>query len=125
MAITPESAGKITEKEITSVAQAEREIDSILAQRYQGDHPVSVSTPLLGLNSRCVKELLRRYEAAGWNVKKKSDGGDIREQRTPQDYWSFSAEPRFSTVTRWEDSSRGHNYQDQGCPPPWADAKRR
>lgn len=81
MAITPEKAGQVTQAEIASVDAAEKKVDEELRKRFQGSGSVNITGPIGGLSERCQKELLRRYEVAGWSITKKHQSADQRDSR--------------------------------------------
>lgn len=89
MAITPQEAARITQKETEALKRAEQELDGLLKQRYRG-RPVRIDVTVNRLTERCRDELIRRYRAAGWDVERKSGPSDPREL-SGAPYWLFKA----------------------------------
>lgn len=68
MAIKPEDCLKITEAEKNTVAAFEKEIDSILRDKFIS-YSSTVQIPIvININQRVLTELLTIYRNAGWSV---------------------------------------------------------
>ena len=107
MAITPNEAGRIREEEREKLRALEREVDACLSRNYQGRGRVNCSSIVGKVTGRVRDELLRRYRAAGWEIKQES----CNDPREPGTFWYFSAAP--VPASAWQG--------DQGAPPPWRD----
>lgn len=79
MAVTPKQAiGNKREIERERIDALEKQFDELLVNDYDGRHGVSISTPK-GVSDFVLAEVVRRFEAAGWTVKREC-GGDQREE---------------------------------------------
>lgn len=122
MAITPGQAGKITEAEIATVERMEAAIDGLLKDGNQGSGAVRITAGLSGLSKRCRQEVLRRFRAAGWAIKKERTSGDIRDPRDrPSDYWMFRAGADLPSTAPYQTDYDfcALKQRDQVSPPPW------
>ncbi len=114
MAITPHEAGKVTEDELQAVSAAEKKLDALLRKNFWGSEKVRVTDPISALNTRCRKELLRRYRAANWVVEEKYNKGDPHPMVRNSDagtYWFFSPQKPIDTSFA--------NQINNPAPPPW------
>ena len=72
MAISPQEAMKLEQKEVEMVAALARDIDRVLAERFDGVNPVTVHVTELDVRdigvvtSRVAQEIVREYGSAGW-----------------------------------------------------------
>lgn len=103
MALTPTQAAALTPTDIKSVSENESLIDSQLINRYVG--PENVLPILVGdLKPKVRAELVRRYEAAGWQVSFNGTGTStsICLQHTTSTTTITEFPPRGTTSTRFE-----------------------
>ena len=116
MAISPQKAGQVTQKETQAIDGAEKEIDKILRNQFQRSGSVKITKPISSLSTRGRKELLRRFRAAGWSITEGyfegTDHGTIRRSDAHA-YWTFKESPARS-------SSLGYQIENS-APPPWRD----
>lgn len=73
MAIEPETANELSERELNILDETEAAIDAALCMGYLGPHPLPVS-----ISPRIVSALVRRYVAAGWRVRQRRDSLTLR-----------------------------------------------
>ena len=69
MAITPGEAERFTASELARLSSIEDRIDAILAARYVQGRTVSIGRDELDIVKRFRNEIMRRYQAAEWEVR--------------------------------------------------------
>lgn len=77
MAIRPAKAVEEMDRRIAAQVQnLERQIDILLAREYYTGAPNVVFSLSDHLHEKALKEIIRRFESAGWKVEYKSDQRD-------------------------------------------------
>jgi hypothetical protein len=113
VAVTPGEAAKINDAaEAKAIEDMEAHIDGCLNKSFRTGMFVSISDKEIllsaegGWTKRAWEEVKRRFEDAGWQVKKKRN----RERYGGSDSWIFSATPEIPTASVVTTKTRNNWY---------------